>query len=99
MPEALQLILTLITQVVSVVLPRVGTSDSTVALISTIIATVEKLLPDIISAGDELVTSAQNIIAALKGSDVITQEQWAELDSFEKQLDDEFDAAAKDEGV
>lgn len=94
---AIQIVVALIAQIVESVLPSLA-SDKTTQLVTTIINTLEKLLPDIISAGAELSTSVKNIIAALQGNDEISQEQWDQLDVFEKQIDAEFDQAAKDEG-
>lgn len=97
MSAALELLVAIIAQVVQVVLPNMA-SQQTVTLVTTIISTLEKILPDVIKAGQELATSVQNIISALKGTDGITPDQWNALDTFEKQIDDEFDQAAKDEG-
>lgn len=97
MSAALELLVAIIAQVVQVVLPNMA-SQQTVTLVTTIISTLEKILPDVIQAGQELATSVQNIISALKGTDGITQDQWNALDTLEKQIDDEFDQAAKDEG-
>lgn len=97
MSAALELLVAIIAQVVQVVLPNMA-SQQTVTLVTTIISTLEKILPDVIQAGQELATSVQNIISALKGTDGITTDQWNALDTFEKQIDSEFDQAAADEG-
>lgn len=97
MSTTLELLVAIIAQVVQAVLPKLA-SPQTVDLVNTIITTLEKILPDVIKAGQELATTVQNTISALKGTDGITPDQWNALDAFEKQIDAEFDAAAKDEG-
>lgn len=97
MSATLTLLVALISQIVTAVLPNLA-SAQTATLITTIIGTLQKILPDIIAAGEELVTTTKNIISALKGTDGISVNQWNQLDTFEKQIDDEFDQAAKDEG-
>lgn len=97
MGTTLQLLITLIAQIVSTALPNLA-SAKTVELVANIITILEKILPDVIAAGKELATTVQNTIAALKGTDGITPEQWAALDAFEKQIDAEFEQAATDEG-
>ena len=97
MSTTLQLLVSLIAQIVEMVLPNLA-NDATTKLVSTIISVLEKILPDIIAAGEELATTVQNTIMALKGNAAITQEQWDALDVFEKKIDAEFDQAAKDEG-
>lgn len=97
MSGTLTLLVSLIANIVTQVLPSLASSQTT-ALVTNIINLLEKILPDVITAGQELATTVQNVIVALKGTDGITPEQWAQLDSFEKQIDDEFDQAASDEG-
>lgn len=94
----LQILVALISQVVQNLLPKVANADVT-NTVTAIITALEKILPDIIAAGGDLVTAVQNIIAALKGTDGVSPEQWAALDAFEARIDAEFDQAAKDEGV
>ena len=91
-------IVSMIAQVVDSLLPSVASAKTT-QTVDNIISVLEKILPDVITAGSELVTTVQNVIAALKGTDGVTPEQWAALDTFEKQIDAEFDQAATDEGV
>ena len=76
-------------------LPAVGGNT---ALIDSIIETLAKVLPEAISTAKDLVPAIQNIIAALKGTDGITPEQWAALDALQTQADTDFDKAAADEG-
>jgi hypothetical protein len=98
MSTTLELLVAIIAQIVQTVLPNLA-SQQTTTLVETIITTLEKILPDVITAGQELTTTVQNIIAALKGTDGITPDQWNALDAFEKQIDSEFDQAATDEGL
>lgn len=97
MSATLELIIALVGQIVTVVLPALG-SDKTAQTVTNIIAILEKVLPDIISAGEELTTTTQNIIAALKNTDGVTPEQWVALDGFETKIDNEFEQSAADEG-
>lgn len=98
MSATLQLVVTLIAQIVTDILPKLA-SAQTSQTVANILNLLEKLMPDIIAAGQQLATTVQNIIAALKGTDGVTPEQWAQLDAFEKQIDAAFDSAAKDEGL
>lgn len=98
MSTTLQLLVTLIAAIVEQVLPSLA-SEKTVQIVTTIINALEKILPDVIAAGEELAVTVQNTISALKGNDAITQEQWDALDDFEQKIDAEFDAAAKAAGV
>lgn len=77
-------------------IPAIGTNAD---LINTIITALEQIVPVLIQEYKDLVPEVQNIIAALKGTDGITQDQWNALDALEQQIDAEFDSAAKDEGV
>lgn len=88
-------ILEAIVALVAQVIPQIGSNS---ALINTIIETLGKILPEAISTAKDLVPAIQNIIAALKGTDGITADQWAALDALQTQADADFDAAAKDEG-
>lgn len=92
----LQLFVTIIGQLINEVLGATGSASATT--VSNVISLLENILPDVIKAGGEIVTMVQNIIAALKGTQ-ITPEQWAALDAFEKQIDTDFDQAATDEGL
>jgi hypothetical protein len=86
---------TLITTVIALIeqfLPLLGTSAATADLIVKIIAALEQIVPLVIEFVPTAVTSVQNIIALLKGSDV-TPEQWAQLDAIDMQLDAANDAA------
>lgn len=76
--------------------PAIGTNAD---LINTIIQALEQIIPVLVQEYKDLVPEVQNIIAALKGTDGITLEQWNALDALENQIDAEFDQAAKDEGV
>ena len=94
---AIQAFLAVLVQVVGQLLPQLA-GDKVTSLVTNIIDILSNLLPDIIKAGQELATTTKNIIAALKGVDGVSADQWAALDAFEKQIDAEFDQAAKDEG-
>lgn len=91
-------IITMIQTVINALFPSAAASQ-TGKTIDNIITTLEALLPDIVNTVTDLVEPVKNIIAALKGTDGITPEQWAALDTYEQQIDAAFDAAAKDEGL
>jgi len=97
MGTTLELLVAVIVQIVEQVLPKL-VGDQTASVVDIIITTLQKILPDVLKAGEQLATTVQNIIAALKGTDGVTQPQWDALDALEKQIDPDFDAAAKDEG-
>lgn len=78
------------------IVPAIGANAD---LINTIITALEQIVPVLIQEYKDLVPEVQNIIAALKGTDGITDAQWAALDALEAQIDAEFDQAAKDEEV
>ncbi len=78
------------------IVPAIGANSD---LINTIVTALEQIVPVLIQEAKDLVPEVQNIIAALKGTDGITTDQWNQLDALEQQIDAEFDSAAKDEGV
>lgn len=99
MSTTLELLIAIVEQLAIQLLPKLGVNADTTALVDTIITTLEKILPDLISAGSQIVDRVSNIIAALKSTNGITQDQWNALDAQEKQIDADFDQAASDEGL
>ena len=77
------------------IVPAVGGNAT---LIDSIIETLAKILPEVVSTAKDLAPPVQNIIAALKGTDGITQAQWDALDALQTQADADFEKAAADEG-
>lgn len=76
--------------------PAIGANSG---LIDEIITAIQEILPTLIQEYKDLVPIVQNIIAALKGTDGITTDQWTALDNLETQIDSDFDSAATAEGV
>lgn len=77
-------------------IPAIGNNAQ---LIDTIIQALEQIVPVLVKEYQDLVPIVSNIIAALKGTDGITVDQWNALTALEAQIDSEFDQAAKDEGL
>jgi hypothetical protein len=65
------------------------------AAIAKVITTVSDLVPVVIKEAQDLKPLVDNIIAALKGNDAVTDEQLAQLDALETKIDADFDAEAK----
>lgn len=78
------------------IVPAIGANAD---LINTILAALEEIVPVLVQEYKDILPEVQNIIAALKGTDGITSDQWTALDALEQQIDAEFDEAAKEEGV
>lgn len=78
------------------IIPAIGNNAD---MIQYAVNTLISLFPLVVQEYKDLVPEVQNIITALKGTDGITDAQWAELDALQAQADSEFDQAAKDEGV
>lgn len=76
--------------------PAIGANAG---LINTIIEALQQIMPFVVQEYNDLLPVVKNVIAALKGTDGITKDQWDQLDQLETIADDEFDQAAKDEGV
>ncbi len=89
-------IVTAVISLLGKLIPVIGQNSS---LIESIVNTLISLYPLIVQEFNDLVPEVNNIIAALKNTDGITDAQWAELDALQAQADSEFDQAAKDEGV
>lgn len=77
-------------------IPAIGNNAD---LIAEIITSLQQIIPILVKEYQDLVPIVQNIIAALKGTDGISSDQWAALAALETQIDSEFDAAASNEGV
>jgi len=89
-------ILTVLLTLVAKFVPAVAANET---LISDIITGLEQALPTITKEYQDVMPLVENIIAALRGTDGITQAQSDALDALEITIDAEFDAAAKDEGL
>lgn len=89
-------IVTVLITLLGKLVPAIGANAD---LITTIITALEQIVPVLVQEYKDLVPIVQNIIAALKGADGITPDQWAALDTLEKQIDAEFEQAATDEGI
>lgn len=88
--------LTVITTIIALiqqVLPLLGTPAATTALISSIISTLEKIVPLIVDFAPVVYNSVKNIIVALKADPATTEAQWAILDAIDAKLDAANDAA------
>jgi hypothetical protein len=92
MNATIQVLIILLGQLI----PAIGNNQD---LITKIITALEEIVPVLVKEYQDLVPIVQNIIAALKGTDGVTSEQWTSLDTLEKQIDTEFDQAAGDESV
>lgn len=92
MNAVLSVLITLLGKLV----PAIGANAD---LINTIITALEQIIPVLVQEYKDLVPLVQNVIAALKGTDGITQDQWNALDALEVQIDAEFNQAAADEGL
>lgn len=73
-------------------------NDNTTA-IGKIIAWLEQIVPLVVTEVETVLPMIQNIIAALKSSDAVTDAQLAALDTLEAQTDAAFEAAAKAAGA
>lgn len=89
-------IVTVLITLLGRLVPAIGANAD---LINTIITALEQIVPVLIQEYKDLVPIVQNIIAALKGTDGISADQWAALDALEKQIDADFEQAASDEGM
>lgn len=76
--------------------PAIGANAD---LISEIVTALQQIVPVLVQEYKDLVPIVKNVIAALKGADGITPEQWTALDALETQIDNEFEQAATDEGI
>jgi hypothetical protein len=89
-------VITILITLLGKIVPAIGANAD---LINTIITALEQIVPVLIQEYKDLVPEVQNIVAALKGTDGITTDQWNALDALEGQIDAEFGQAAKDEGL
>lgn len=89
-------VVSLVIQLLAKLVPAVADNQ---ALIGDVVASLEQMVPVLVKEYQDILPEVQNIIAALKGTDGITAEQWNALDALETQIDTEFEAAAKDEDV
>jgi hypothetical protein len=55
-------------------------------------ATILKLTPLLIKAGEEIAPLAVKLVTSIRGSNVPTVQDWADLDALEKRLRDELHA-------
>ena len=90
-------IITLAIQAVEAVLPFAA--NLTTGSVQSVITLLEKIIPDIASFAPEIITSVQNVIAALQGSGAVTAEQAATLDAMLTSAEDALDAQAAKDGL
>ncbi len=88
-------ITTVLSLIETYLLPLVASSADT-ALITSIISTLEGLLPLIVGSIGPFYSSVKNIIAALSADPAALPDQLAALQALDKQADDAFEAAAAD---
>lgn len=86
-------IITVLGLIETYLLPLLASSGD-VALITSIISTLEGLLPLITTSIGPFYTSVKNIIAALSENPATLPDQLATLQALDKQADDAFEAAA-----
>lgn len=67
--------------------------------IDNIITILEGWVPTIVSEFSDLLPLVENIIATLKGSNVLTADQVATIDALNTSADAEFDAAVASKGT
>lgn len=91
----LAVITTVLNLITVTLLPLLGTSAATSAMIGQIVTTIENLLPVIFQFVPQLYQSVKNIIQALTADPATTDAQLASLQSMDAQLDAAFEAAAK----
>lgn len=94
MTIAIQALLALIGQLLPLI-----TSSTNVALVGSIISTLEQFLPFIIQEISSLYQPVKNIIMALSANPATTAEQLASLQVLDKSTDDAFEAIAKETDV
>lgn len=75
------------------IIAQIAPSLGAPAIVTTIISTLETLLPTIIKEVQDVAPLIKNIISALRSNAVITDEQKAQLDALEARYDAEFEAA------
>lgn len=76
------------------IIAQIAPSLGAPAIVTSIITTLENLIPFLIKEIQDAGPLVQNIIDALKGNTSITPEQLAALDALEAKIDAEFEAAA-----
>jgi hypothetical protein len=86
--------LTAILSLIEQVLPLLGVATSSSSLITTIVTTLENLLPLIIGEIPTVYNSVKNIITALTADPSTTAAQLATLQALDAQVDAAFDTAA-----
>lgn len=86
---------TILNLITSALLPLLGTSTATTAMIGQIVTTIEGLLPIIVQFVPQLYQSVKNIIQALTADPATTADQLATLQSMDATLDAAFEAAAQ----
>lgn len=72
------------------ILPAINSSGT----IAKIIATLVQIIPIVVKEVQDLVPMVKNIIAALKSTDGITEDQLAQLEALDAQCDADFETAA-----
>lgn len=73
--------------VIEQILPLLGTSSATAAMIESIVAALMQLMPYIVNEIGTVYTAVKNIIAQLQNSGAPTADQLAALASLDAQVD------------
>lgn len=90
MEPVIQLVLTLLAQIA----PQLGVAGANAQLISKIINGLIVLVPILVKEYKDAIPHIKNIIAVLKNSGNLTEDQWSNLIELETKIDAEFDQAA-----
>ena len=90
-------VITLAVQAVEAILPYAENLAS--GGVKAVIVMLEKIIPDVVSYGPDVVTSVENIIVALRGNGVVTAEQVAQLEAQATAMEAALDAAAAADGL
>ena len=90
----MQALITTILALIEEFLPAITGGGAATTTIVKVVTALEQIVPLIIQEASDLAPMVQNIIAAVKGSGVLTADQIAALEAQEAALDAAFDAAA-----
>lgn len=90
----LAVMLPILSTLVSVVLPALGTSSASVTLVEQVITGLTALLPAAIEDGGDLIAAIKSDIAALSSSGSVTPAQLTALAALDAKCDEAEDAAA-----
>lgn len=88
-------VITSILALIQSIIPSLGITANGAALIAQIIATLEQILPLLLSFIPTFYTSVKNIIAALQADPSTTATQLTALQALDAQVDAAFELAAQ----